>query len=727
MPPPGPPTGPHGPNQPYGPHNPNGNPLAAPHGDVAYLSARETPPGDGGPRGPHGPAHPFTPPPGRPQGPGGAPDDQRDANRLPPGVSPDIFGSTGFGPPGGHGHGQRPGHGDGTSALPSTAPVPQPWPMAAGANEERPASPPPPQGRGPAKPPAAPKPAPRPSGDGDDGEPKSRRGLLIALLSVVALAGLAYLIPALVMSGAVLPRTTVEGVDIGGLSATEAADKLRERLSERIGESIELEAYGRKHAVVPEKAGLEFDVAGTVAQAPSGFPSPAGVWRALTAGTTVQAKVKADSAKLSEAVAAVAKKIDRPARESEIRYRGTTPVAIGSQTGRELDQQAAAELVKDAFLRPRTPIQLTVAEVKPKVSAATVKRTLATAKKAVSGPLTLTANGRQAQLPAARIAAHLTFVADGRGGMRPEFEAHEAMAGLDAKLVPAGKAPKDATFNVVGGKLKPVAGKSGEGVDAKALAGSVAGFVAKGGNRTIPVKITKVKPRMNVKDIKGLGITEKVSEFTTPYTPAPRVTNIQTIARILDGYIVRPGETFSLNTVVGERDKARGFVEAPQISGGRLVDSVGGGISQFVTTMYNAVFFGGFQDVKHTPHEFYISRYPAGRESTVSFPEPDFIWRNDSKYGVLVKTSYTSSSVTVAFWSTKRYDEIKSESSARYNFTDFKRETSDAPKCIPMVGTRGFTIEVSRVFIKDGKEVKREKNVTVYKPEVDLKCTNPER
>ena len=215
-------------------------------------------------------------------------------------------------------------------------------------------------------------------------------------------------------------------------------------------------------------------------------------------------------------------------------------------------------------------------------------------------------------------------------------------------------------------------------------------MVAEDGSRTIPVTLATVQPRISETEARKLGIKEKVSEFTTPYDCClSRVTNIQTIAKLLDGYLVKPGETFSLNGVIGQRDTARGFVPAPMIQGGRLIDSVGGGISQFVTTMYNAVFFGGFEDVQHMAHEFYISRYPAGRESTVSWPEPDFRWKNDSKYGVLVKTSFSNSGVTVAFWSTKRYD-IESVSSDRYNVTPFKRETDSGPDCIPMVGQHGF-------------------------------------
>jgi vancomycin resistance protein YoaR len=105
-----------------------------------------------------------------------------------------------------------------------------------------------------------------------------------------------------------------------------------------------------------------------------------------------------------------------------------------------------------------------------------------------------------------------------------------------------------------------------------------------------------------------------------------------------------PGESFDLNAHVGPRDTARGFVEAPQILEGQFVNRVGGGVSQFATALFNAVFFSGLEDVTHTPHSYWIKRYPPGREATVSYPLPDLIFKNDSPHGVLIDTSYTGTS-----------------------------------------------------------------------------------
>ena len=134
----------------------------------------------------------------------------------------------------------------------------------------------------------------------------------------------------------------------------------------------------------------------------------------------------------------------------------------------------------------------------------------------------------------------------------------------------------------------------------------------------------------------ALRITELVSEFTTPYNCCePRVTNIQRAAEILDGTIIPAGGTFSLNDALGQRTLDRGFVLAPQIAAGRLEDAVGGGVSQVSTTIYNAAFFAGLELVAHTPHQFWISRYPEGREATLSFGGPELIFVNDWDAAIL--------------------------------------------------------------------------------------------
>jgi vancomycin resistance protein YoaR len=162
--------------------------------------------------------------------------------------------------------------------------------------------------------------------------------------------------------------------------------------------------------------------------------------------------------------------------------------------------------------------------------------------------------------------------------------------------------------------------------------------------------------------------------------------------------VILPGERSSLNQAVGPRTRQRGFVRAPVIYEGEFTQDVGGGVSQFATTFFNAAFFGGYKIVSHRPHTYYISRYPQGREATVSFPQPDLVIENDSTSGILVRTSYTDTSITVTFFGDREGKTVRAEG--------------------PKVGRRskgGYNVEVYRVIERPGQAVQRERFLTRYK------------
>ncbi len=176
-------------------------------------------------------------------------------------------------------------------------------------------------------------------------------------------------------------------------------------------------------------------------------------------------------------------------------------------------------------------------------------------------------------------------------------------------------------------------------------------------SRTIVLEPTIVGFDEGVAELESLGIIEEVSTFTTNHACCQnRVTNIQRFADLMQGVIIRPGETFSLNDHVGRRTTEKGFVADGAINLGVLEPQVGGGISQYATTFFNASFFAGLEFLEYQSHSLYISRYPRGREATISWPRPDLEVRNNTPYGILVWNEYTSTSITVTFYSTKHLD-----------------------------------------------------------------------
>jgi vancomycin resistance protein YoaR len=110
---------------------------------------------------------------------------------------------------------------------------------------------------------------------------------------------------------------------------------------------------------------------------------------------------------------------------------------------------------------------------------------------------------------------------------------------------------------------------------------------------------------------------ERVARFTTFFDCCQaRVTNIRTIAAAVDGTVVLPGHTFSIDELIGPRTSAKGYVPAPYLQNGEgRCCAVGGGVSQFGTTIHNAVFWGGYQIDRHQPHsgvDFEVSTWYRG-------------------------------------------------------------------------------------------------------------------
>lgn len=182
----------------------------------------------------------------------------------------------------------------------------------------------------------------------------------------------------------------------------------------------------------------------------------------------------------------------------------------------------------------------------------------------------------------------------------------------------------------------------------------------------------------------GSLITSQVSSFTTPHSCCEnRVKNIQRMADIVRGYYLVPGEVLSLNGYVGPRTIEKGFLPAGAIRKGRLTPEIGGGVSQFATTIFNAAYFAGLDFREYQAHSLYFSRYPYGREATISTPAPDLKIENNTDYPVLIWTSYTGTSITVSMYSTKNIEvaQVASRSSKRnqctYVETDRERIYSD--------------------------------------------------
>jgi vancomycin resistance protein YoaR len=276
-------------------------------------------------------------------------------------------------------------------------------------------------------------------------------------------------------------------------------------------------------------------------------------------------------------------------------------------------------------------------------------------------------------------------------------------AGADRAPVPDVD-PVEATVEITDGEVRISGGTAGYQFDPDAVAEQVLEVAARPEDRTETLVGPQPQPELTRADAEELGIVEEVSSFTTNFDCCPpRVTNIQLMADIVDGALIRPGERFSLNDHAGPRTEERGFVAGGAILDGELEEVVGGGSSQFATTFFNAAFFSGVELVAFQPHSYYFPRYPAGRESTISYNVIDVVIENDSPYGILVESSATDTSVTVAFWSSP-WAEAEAFDSGPYNVVQGAQRD-------------GFDIDFGRVVTYPDGSTEREEWFHRYEPQ----------
>ncbi|HWF40930.1 MAG TPA: VanW family protein, partial [Acidothermaceae bacterium] len=546
--------------------------------------------------------------------------------------------------------------------------------------------------------------------------------------SLVALAAIGYGIAYAIVGSGVLPNTTVSGpglddVAVGRMSPAAATAKVEAAIGPRASAPMTLTVSGQAFALDPTTSGLTVDPASAVAARGHRDPTPAGLWKALFAHPKLNLVVSVDNAKLDAAVTALNSKIVGGGHDGSIEFHGTTPVAIAPVTGLAIEHDQAVAAIKAAYLTSTAPVALPVETVQPSVTAAAVQTALTTiAQPAVASPIALVLGTNTVQLSPAVIAANLTFQPSG-GALLPVLNSQGIEDAVGATAFASLQTPsKDASFDVSSGTPVLIPSVEGGTADLSKLGAAVSAVLTKPAPRTITVPAKGVDPAFTTADAQKLGVKEMVSTFTTHYPCcASRVTNIHTIAKIVNGAIVMPGATFSLNKFVGPRDTKRGFVLAPMIEDGLFEDSVGGGISQFATTLYNAVFFAGIKDITHQPHSYYISRYPAGREATVSYPEPNLIFQNNEPTAIVITTSYTGTSLTVTFWGTKYYD-VTSTASARYAPTTTGTVYNPRPDCEASAGEGGFQIDITQTLSHNGVVAKVNHIHTKYQPEPIIIC-----
>jgi vancomycin resistance protein YoaR len=546
-------------------------------------------------------------------------------------------------------------------------------------------------------------------------------GVLAALLVV-------YVIDLLTSQGSVPRGVTVAGVDVGGLDRPVAERELRNRIEPRLARPITVTAGSARTTLSPTLAGLSLDWPATLDQAGDQPLNPFTRLASFFTSREVGVVSHADDERLGPALEDLRGKVDRDAVEGTVRFEGTKPVEVPPRPGQKLDVFAAKAAVLHQWASG-AEIALPVVPAPVRTTAEGVRAALERfAEPAVAAPVTIKGEGAVATLQPRDIAAALTFTPADGGGLAPKLDQKRLTDVAGPQLKSTEQEGKDATIAFSGGKPQVEPSVDGKAVDWEPSLKPLPDVLPRADGRELKAVYKNSPAKVTTEQAGALGVKEVVGEFTTKGFAADSGVNIRVVADKVNGAVVKPGETFSLNGFTGPRGKPQGYIEAGVIENGAPAREVGGGISQFATTLYNAAYFAGLKDAGHKEHSYYISRYPAAREATV-FQNPDgasvidLKFTNDSDTGIAIQTIWTPSSITVKLWGTKRYT-VESIPGERTSPTPQPTKPGPTENCHASAGAPGFTTTDTRV-LKDaatGREVSRHTRTVRYNPQPKITC-----
>lgn len=548
---------------------------------------------------------------------------------------------------------------------------------------------------------------------------RRRTWLLVSFLVLLVVLGATW-VGAYFAAGDQIPaKASVDGVAIGGLTPDAAVKKLQDEVGPRYATPVTVAvAEGEGITLEPLESGLSLDYEGAVQAAGGGASwNPVDIWRTFMGGAETQLLRKVDQEQLAAVLEQKKAAFAKESVDASLAYEEGAIARTDGTPATALDVPATTTAVTEAFEQGSDKATATVSEVPAAVTKAMVDAAVATyAEPAISGPVSITAPNGSFEIAPATIAAVTSFeVAD--GALVPRTDADKLME-LTAEgqkgLKLAGT--KDASYTMADGVFTVVPSVDGQTIDAKMLAEALTSVAGKSGaERTAAVTPTAKPAEFTTAQAEELKPRQVIGEFTTQFPYAPyRNTNLGRAAASVNGTVLPPDAIFSLNNTLGERTAANGYVDGYVINGGVLVKEPGGGISQSSTTLFNAAFFAGYEDIEHKPHSLYFNRYPAGREATIYYGSLDMRFRNNTTYPAYIQgfvnkaASGKPGSITFKIWSIPTWEKVTSTELVKSGFYDGATRTLSGPKCEAQAPIKGFKVNWKRQFWKDGAVAKSE-------------------
>jgi vancomycin resistance protein YoaR len=501
--------------------------------------------------------------------------------------------------------------------------------------------------------------------------PSARKAVALMIpLVIVAAAVLTWVVDTRIHTDLVARNVVLDGRAIGGFGQEDLEARVRHLSSTYPDTPVEIHSGDRTLETTVGELGAEVDQDATVAAALDIGQDPVAWAQRFREDDVAPVIVTLRDNPVSQTLQTLEGSARNSPIEPLIQHSGFGFAVVPGEPGHGIPATAVIDQVMAGAVTGEDPIVVDAesTDIPPRFDDGEAEALAEEANAMTESGITINAGGGSAHVDPETLGPWVTS-RPGRNALQLVLDREQVGEDLPGLLPEVGDPPAAASFTVSNGRPRIVSGQAGTGCCAPGSARQVIAAL-RNGDESVDLELTRIRPERDAEWARSLGIVEEISlpdvDPCTAYAAdgcrssthhdccETRVTNIHRMADIVRGYVIPPnGGHFSINEVVGPRTVENGFVTAGAIENGEHVESVGGGVSQFATTTFNAAFFAGLDIPNYQMHTEHLSRYPYGRESTVSYPEPEFRVVNNSPYGVLMWPTYDDTSVTMHLYSTR--------------------------------------------------------------------------
>jgi vancomycin resistance protein YoaR len=459
------------------------------------------------------------------------------------------------------------------------------------------------------------------------------------------------------------PGVVVAGVRAEGMTASEAENKIAEKLKRRGEISLVLE--NNKWTIAADKIGWKYDFGQSARQAVEAgrggnlIEDSKMKFLGWKTGWKVDPVFTLDENKLNAELAAVATQIDIPAKEPEIILdKGNQKIVVSAgENGQEVDDRLLKQKIKLAIKNGSDdPIEVPLTQLKPKLSDEQLEMAKTRAQELVGKTLTINFAEENQKWTINDEQMFTWMNPQTNGWNRQEMEnwVAELAAGID-------RPAQNANFRFISEgrveEFKP--GKEGYQTDQSVTIDNIVGglnSIAAGKQEvTVNLIVRKTEPEVGTAQVNNLGIKELLGRGESWFSGSidNRIFNIHKATDALNGILVAPGETFSFNKVIGEVSVNTGYKQAYIIKDGKTILGDGGGVCQVSSTMFRAILHAGLPIMERVAHAYRVSYYEEksepGFDATIFQPSPDLKFKNDTPAYVLIQTTFDEKNKHVFF------------------------------------------------------------------------------